>query len=259
MGSDISPVGNRVAQSRPRYSGNTGQEFGAALAEQFRPDDKKTRALFSRVQNLDLLEKTTSPPEDRYENNFAPAGDLGFQKEVARLVDRGIIGRGTFVISDTGHDIPMMATLMSRLDMSGALRIPDWRPGDGSDRRVRDQAQTWGNEIQALDARNSADGSVSSYFLGLDGHRGSARNKLDVTQLPPAGDLRAAGVDKIVFLVEAPVGKHEDYAIPADIKAYVDALRKAGFEVDIRASTIVRARGENPGVLTAGFFPWKCL
>ena len=169
----------QIADTQPKspgkraYTKNTGREFGEALANQFKPRDAGTRKLLGNVQRLDPLAATTAPPEDRYGGGFGQ-DDEALQTEASKLVDQGVISPHSFVISDTGHDIPIMATLMGRLRMSGTLRLPDGAHLNPNTERVAQQAQTWGNEIDALDRKNSADGKVDSYFLGVFGRPDSA-------------------------------------------------------------------------------------
>lgn len=234
------------ANQRARYSGNTSQDFGTALADQFVPDDRTAQNLFRNAQDLGTLQRTTSPPEDRFRSGYANAGDTGFQREASNLVAQGVIGPGTFVLSDTGHDIPMMQTLMSELDMSGTLSLPPYDPnvtGNGS--RVAGQAETWGNEIAALDARNSADGSVDSYFLGIDTHRNET-GRVDASKLPSAQQLRDAGVTKIVYLAESAPGQYGIEGANSDVTAYLQSLRQAGIEVDVRGVDYRQGAGRRP-------------
>ena len=237
-----------IAQNRPApYPGNTGQEAGSALAGQFVPDDQVTRDLFKAAQNFGTLERTTTPPEDRFVSGYANSGDVGFQEQANKLVDDKVIGPGTFVLSDTGHDIPMMQTLMSRLDMSGTLALPPYNPDEvGNGSRVAAQAQTWGNEIAQLDAKNSADGKVDSYFLGIDTHRNET-GPLDVSKLPTAEALRKAGVNKIVYLAESAPGQRGIEGANADVQAYLKGLQDAGIQVDVRGVDYRQAKGGGSG------------
>jgi hypothetical protein len=248
------------------YPQNTGSEWGKALARQLEPDDKTTRQLLGNAQRLLPLEATKTPPGDRFAPGDYSADDEALQNEVSKLIDQGVIGANAFVISDTGHDIPIMATLMSRIDMSGTVRLPDGFDVDPSRERYASQAQTWGNEIDRLDRKNANDGEVDSYFLGLEVHREqfiqfrqlrelisdtpeaqymkplSAAEKLgaddiwkiDTNTLPSAGRLKAAGVKKVVVLLEKAPGKLSiKHAMP-DIQDYLANLRDSGLEVDLR-------------------------
>jgi hypothetical protein len=237
-----------VAQaSRQPHPGNTGQEAGRVLAEQFKPDDRTAQQLFGRVQNLGPLEATTKPPEDRVATGIARFGDVGFQQQAEFLAMEGVIGPGTFVLSDTGHDIPMMQALMGRLDMSGALALPNFDPTvTGNGTRVADQAQTWGNEIAELDRKNAADGKVDSYFLGIDTHRNET-GPVDASKLPSAEELKAAGVKKLVYLAESSPGQKGIEAVADDVEGYVRQLQEAGIEVDVRGVDYRQRPGGRPG------------
>jgi hypothetical protein len=224
-----SPVGTR-------YGGNIGEQFGEELANQFRPSDGTTEALLGRAERLNLLRETTEVPEDRYAGGWA-RGDQLFQLEATKLVDDGVIGPGALVISNTGHDIPVMAALMKKLDMSGVLNVPDFQDLDiGNGARVAGQAETWGDEIASLNARNGADGSVSSYFIGIDTHRNALgeAGRFDATLLPDVEELKAAGVDRIVYLAEAAVGPADQSQVSSDLQPYFAKLEAAGIEIVLR-------------------------
>ncbi len=214
------------------YQGNTSEEFGASLAGQFDPSGQQAIELFDSVKNLGLLENTTSVPDDRYESNYAQHGDIPFQRQAQALIDDGTIDNNTFVISNTGHDIPIMATLTGSLDMDGTLNVPnftDTELGNGS--RVISQAETWGNEIASNIDRNLSDGSVSSFFLGIEGHRNFAANPLDISSLPTPGELKAQDIDKIVFLVEGPPSRDYDQTGSSELDNYLQQMSNEGIEV----------------------------
>lgn len=227
--------GNSGSSVRAPYPGNTGNQFGQALADQLRPTDRTTQALLGRAEKLDIVRNTTEVPPDRFEDGFSP-GDVKFQSEVSKLVADGTIRPGAFVISSTGHDMPVMATLLKSLDMSGALHVPDYTDlsmGNGS--RVISQAETFGDEIKKNEARNVADGSVGSYFLGIDGHRSDfgESGKFDTSLLPDAASLKAAGVNRIVFLAEARVGP-ASLEQSEELQPYLEKMKAAGIEVILR-------------------------
>ena len=221
----------QTTPSVPNYNGNTSEEFGDVLADQFDSSGDQAQGLFEDVENLDMLRATTEAPDDRYENNFARYGDVPFQNQVQRLVNDGTINNNSFVISDTGHDIPIMATLTGQLDMDGTLALPDFDPTEaGNGTRVASQAETWGNEISSNVNNNLLDGSVSSFFLGIEGHR---KQSVDVSNFPSASELQSQGVDNVAYLVEgSPNNEYSDTG-NAEMDNYLQSLRDGGIEVNI--------------------------
>jgi hypothetical protein len=246
--SGASPFGNQrgVNENRP-YTGNVEQQFGQELADQFQPNLSSIQALLGSILNTASLARTQTPPQDRYQNGFADAGDIQFQQTARYLVENGTIREGTFVLSDTGHDIPMMMTLMRQLDMSGGLALPNYNPAQlGNGTRVAAQAQTWGDEIAQLDERNSEDGRVDSLFLGIDAHRDKRPSTLDITRLPLAQALRNAGIDRIVYLSESSPGRKSIDSASDDVEGYLRALQESGIEVIVEG---VDERQSDPNIL----------
>jgi hypothetical protein len=215
--------------------GNVAQQKGAELKAQFEPTLGEIKKILGGVINTDMLLKTTSPPEDRAKYIDSFEVDQMFQISADLLVQERIIGEGTFVISNTGHDIPIMAALFKKLDMGGGLNLSSYDPNvSGNGSRVGEQAQTWGDEIQKYQQINSSDGKVSSLFLGIDAHRtDAAKDVFDETKLPTAKQLRDAGINKIVLLNEGAANGTIDNLLQ-DIRNYLKKMKNEGIEVIVK-------------------------
>lgn len=222
--------GVQVPLTSARHEAGADRPYGQELSSQYRATDTGTRDLLGRTEKLNILASTTEPPPDRM-GGEAGRADQMFRMQARDLVEAGIIGSESLIISSTGHDIPVMAALFERLDMSGVLHLPDFSDSPGNHRRVTSQAGAYGDDIQRFETRNAADGSVDSYFVGVDGHR--PRGSFDTSLLPTAEQLEAAGVNRIVFLGEAAVGPME-FQQTAEFEPYLRSLDAAGIEVIMR-------------------------
>lgn len=87
-------------------------ETSRALIERLSPKSKnpQMQKLLERVSDLTSFENILKTPRSRADVGFA-FDDCQFQEETQKLVDSGVIIPGTMVISNTGHDIPILAQL----------------------------------------------------------------------------------------------------------------------------------------------------
>ena len=145
---------------------------GERLAARLLPQLPAAKEILGGLSDVAILEATSEPPPGRFSKGCANGGDLGFMHEAQRLVDAGVITPRTLVISETGHDIPVLAQLSenSSLRLQGALNLDSSGLQTGSDSRVRDQAQTWGGEIEEH-MKASSESGPGAMFVGIEGHR----------------------------------------------------------------------------------------
>jgi hypothetical protein len=207
---------------------------GKELASGLLPQGPAGKSLLGDLVDVEILERTEEPPPGRFTDGYANGGDLGFMREAQKLVDQGVITRHTFVISSTGHDIPVLAQLASNTSLSidGTVNLDSRGLATGSDNRVKNQAQTWGQEISAHLKATDA-GASGALFLGLEAHR---RNPVEAAALPSIERLRSHGIDSIVYLLESsPTREHDPRNVgEPDVRAYLAQAAAAGLRVEAK-------------------------
>ena len=206
---------------------------GAALGRQLSSQSPKVQALFQNFEDVSGITTNKSIPEGRFKSGYAKSGDVAFQQEVQNLIDNDTISRNTFVISDTGHDIPVFAQILRNQSLSaqGAFRIPN---EEALRDRVQGQAQTWGDEISGAQALNAASGQSGLLFAGVDAHR-SRENPVSARSLPEAKTLEENGIKRAVILLEAaPTGTYTINNVSEDLKTYVRSLEASNIQVDFK-------------------------
>jgi len=222
-------------QLHPKGALPESLEHGQALAHQFVPTLKLARQVLGPTPGLDLLANTTVAPPGRPAVSVQ-RHDAGFMTKVQQLVERGMITAHTLVISDTGHDIPILAQLTSndQLRVQGhicfdAAWMETTNIETGLNRvRLRWQAQSWGNQIKRVMEKTEGPGAL---FIGLDMHRVS---ELPRQNLPAPDILREYGIDKVIYLQELPpevLAKSRTSALREQLKGYCKSLVEAGLAV----------------------------
>ncbi len=221
-----------------RYELNTTQKRNNALAEELKPKDNNISQITNRISNLELIQKTNNPAQlsDRYETGIS-GDDIAFQNRVLGLLLTEKITENTLIISDTGHDIPIFATLARNLDIQPAFMLPSNLFGgldDGNERRVLSQAQTWGDEINAQTSKNASDNTTKSIFIGLDAHR--QNRDINPSKFPTSQELKKLGIENIVYLAEAPPQEYKVSDLISkrhrpNLRGYFDSLEKSNLNI----------------------------
>jgi len=204
--------------------------YGDELASKFFPSDPQIRNLFSDFANLDVLRITTTPPEGR--NMGMIDGDLLHQQGIQILINRKKIQKGTLIISNTGHDIPLAAQLLKNTFFSTQVvfHLPKELNDPGTFERLTNQAQDWAQEIKEYQNNYLITGP-DIIFIGLEGHRreynGDFLYKIDIETLPTREELISLGISKVIYIHERHPDATEEIvkqAVPADIRPYLDNL-----------------------------------
>jgi hypothetical protein len=126
--------------------------------------------------------------------------DYGFQDNAAELVRSGTITRHSFVLSITGHDIPIAARLLAPdlgLDTSADFALAPEDLDEVAPQRLQSQAAAFSQAFPFPSAHAATSGAV---LLGIDAHR---VRPVDASRLPSAEQLRRAGLDRAVVLISA--------------------------------------------------------
>lgn len=200
-------------------------KIGKVLAQQLQPYDARAKKILEGFISSDVFDSINTVPKTRFENGFAYENDLPFQAETAKLIVKGIINNNSFVMSDTGHDIPVYAEILKHIQMPGGFYLPKFLD-EANERRIGSQAQTWGAEIyQKQSSLNRATG----LFAGLECHRESP---LDSKRLPTLLQLKQLNIKNVVYLSE-----HDPDALltfkdaKPDLRSYLDELTRNGIDV----------------------------
>jgi hypothetical protein len=143
------------------------------------------------------------------------------------LVESGVVTPRTFVISQTGHDIPIAATLREHLGAEVTFSLPRGLDPPVQE-RLRNQSFTWRSVFAAS---SGAIPEARPIFLGVEAHR---KEPVEVRHLPTATQLARAGIDRVVMLVEAPLHSELDGVGSPELVGYLAALRRRGLEVSVR-------------------------
>lgn len=230
-----------------KYAGNKKDSAGPELAEELVSPSSEIRAAFP--SDLSAIELSETPPKDRYQLTgswfrLMSEEDLPFQSHVKDLIQAGKIKPNSFIILDTGHNIPIAQIIACEMDAQGSFVFPEDDLHSGSIGRVQSQTQTWGEEIQTCQIENNADGTMSIAFLGVDFHRQSDFN---IENLPGAEDLVSLGLDKVVYFAETV--PEEEMAIERaqkDIAPYLNHLKDSGFDVEVMGVDVRNKKDVGP-------------
>ena len=208
------------------------------FARCFAPQGSITKQILGKISDLSvfLKVKEISP---RSEDGLV--ADLGFQKEVQKLVDSNVITPTSLVISDTGHDIPVFAQILENPDLKakGAFHLPHFAK-KGFLKRLPAQAEMWAEKIIHAEKANANE--KGTLFIGLETHRIPPEKKgplspydleVDPQTLPSSESLKEYGIDRIVYMKEAPPKAYSDIStfVKFDIKDYIENLQTQGLEV----------------------------
>ncbi len=161
--------------------------------------------------------------------------DKNLQNGFWKLINDGTITPNTLVISDTGHDIPILAELLESplLNFNFAFRLP-FSNKPNLERSIK-QTNTWGSKIKQKQAAGA-----NGLFLGLEAHR---KDKINSTLLPTFDELQQLGTVKVVYLAEAEPNKCLSKSNTSELQDYFSDLEGKGLEVSYRGVDI---RGANP-------------
>jgi hypothetical protein len=225
------------SQTSDKYPGEAPDKLQniSDLSKQLTPKDPQALSVLGRFDDTSGLQaENGNVPQGRFATGFAKFGDLGFQIETGKLIYQKIISPGTFVISDTGHDIPVFAKVLSGdgISAQGAFRIPLNSQSNEGLRRNGNQAQTWGDEIEAKQKANADAGKLNLLFAGLDCHRDKP---IDPALLPTPDELKKLGITNVVYLAEgAPSKTFSIGNVPADVANYIKGLSDAGLAITFK-------------------------
>jgi hypothetical protein len=238
----------RLAQKSALYPGEApgSLQRGVNLGNQLVSPNKEVRDLFRNFTDVSGL-NSPDTPRGRFTEGYARGGDLAFQEEVRGLVQAGTINRKSFVISNTGHDIPVLAELTQHgLGIQGTFRIPADSQDPVGLKANRDQAQTWGDEIQAAFLSSDQLQTRGALFAGLEAHRSTP---IDARTLPSVDELKRYGIKNVVYLIEgAPSQNYTINDAPVDVREYLRTLERGGLSVVCRGidSRLNSRNGERP-------------
>jgi hypothetical protein len=221
------------------------------LAKCLAPQDSAVRRLLGKVSDLSNF-CTIKTIEQRSEDGLK--ADLGFQKEVQKLIDEKKITDASFILSDTGHDIPVVAQILENKDLKakGVFFFPELKKKCFKS-RIPAQASIWGEQIRQAEKENA--NKQGALFIGLETHRIPPEKKgplslfdkeINPKTLPSAGELMDQGIDHVVYMKEAPPAAYEgiDSFVKFDIKEYLKTLEKEGLEVKLYGIDPRRRRKE---------------
>lgn len=179
---------------------------------------KAYREMCNEMENL-LHDGVSFEERDKY-----------YMAAVQKLVDCGAIDDKTFVLIDTGHNIPIAAQLMKEENLAalgnvkgtfshGESTFPKTRTYIDSDAnekskttassyesirnashcRISSQALSFSDIIN--DAYKNSTNAKGALFIGVDTHR---YIKFDTLKLPTAAELKELGLDKVAVIQELP-------------------------------------------------------
>lgn len=219
------------------FSSSSGNSYGEKLTKKLSPEEGPASSVLAGFSDFSALKKVSNIPPTRYKEGFAE-DDIALQREVQKLIDSGDISKHSFIISDTGHDIPILAQLLKnhKLNVQGSFHYSEGID-DTSLKRIASQTRTWGNEIEQSNKKKNT--QTGALFVGLEAHREDYFHnfsyKIDSSTLPTPDELKKLGIENVVYLMEkAPDTTYSINDAKDDISDYLKHLEKSGVFVDCK-------------------------
>lgn len=154
--------------------------------------------------------------------------DLLHQRGLQIQINRGHIGKGTLILSDSGHDIPIAAQLLKNKGLKAQAFFYFPAPilkSPGTNDRLMNQSQSWAQDINYYQSISTWE-RPEVILIGLEGHRRSYDKSFlyEIPQngLPTNEQLEKLGVSKVVYITEAhPDNPDVKSKVLKDIKKYL--------------------------------------
>jgi hypothetical protein len=214
------------------FSSTSGNGYGEKLTKKLSPEEGPASSVLADFSDFSALKKVSNIPPTRFKEGFAE-DDIALQIEVQKLIDSGDINKHSFIVSDTGHDIPILAQLLKNhsLNVQGSFHYSD-EIDETSLKRIASQTRTWGNEIEQNNKKKHT--KTGALFIGLEAHREDYFHhflyKIDSSTLPTPDELKKLGIENVVYLTEdSPDATYSLFKAKDDIRDYLKHLEKAGF------------------------------
>lgn len=141
------------------------------------------------------------------------------------MAKQGQIDNRTLVISDTGHDIPILDNLLNVIPLQGSFIIPEGAVDPVSQGRLQSQAKTWGKSISQKQAVAAQNNQQNGLFIGVEAHR---EKPINSSNLPNPEQLKGLGIDRVVVLKESsPKRNYTMDDAQKDLQPYLRKLSKS--------------------------------
>jgi len=170
-------------------------------------------------------------PQTRKETSVGHKDDLLHQRGLQIQINRGNIKKGTLILSDTGHDIPIAAQLLKNTNLKAQtfFYYPDLiLKSSGTNDRLMNQSQSWAQDINYYQSMSRLD-PPKVILIGLEGHRRSYDKsflyEIPQKSLPTNKQLKELGISNVVYITEAhPNNPDVKSKVLMDIKKYLGTL-----------------------------------